>query len=244
LRTLITLSYDGTNYCGWQRQNGQLSVQEAVETALSDLYKRPVRVLGASRTDSGVHALCQKAAFSTPDFRIPAERLYLALNSKLPEDIRAVLSEQKNDSFHVINDVKHKTYSYNIQNSGIYSPTLMRYTHFVKEPLNVDKMSKAAEYFVGTHDFKAFSAANGSAQTSKRTIYECCISKNADIITMLIRGNGFLYNMIRIITGTLIDVGQGRITPEHCKYVIECKDRSKAGITAPAKGLTLEDIKY
>lgn len=244
MRALLTVSYDGTDYCGWQRQDGQITVQQTIEEALERLYGQKVAILGASRTDSGVHALGQRATFTPPHPGIPVKNLHFAINTHLPNNIRILRAEAKPDTFHVISDAKGKTYAYKIQNGTVYDPVLFRYTHFVPEKLDLDSIHEAANHFIGEHDFKAFCAVHGSATTSMRTIYSLDISKENDVITYEICGNGFLYNMVRIIAGTLAEVGMGKREPSEIPAIIESRSRNNAGITLPSKGLTLINIEY
>lgn len=247
-RILLTLGYDGTDYCGWQRQNhrqgAQRTVQQAVETALAALYGAEVQILGASRTDAGVHAQCQKATFWMPEATIPPERIYLALNSKLPPDIRAFHSAAVAADFHVIRDVQRKTYRYYIQPGEIQNPLRARYAYFVRGRLDAAAMKRAGDYLLGRHDFKAFCAANSGAVTTVREIYQFALWAEADQIVFEICGNGFLYNMIRIIAGTLIDVGKGKLPPERMEKIIAGGERTLAGKTAGPQGLVLTEIQY
>lgn len=244
MRALLTISYDGTNYCGWQRQQNGITIQEILERAISRLYGCEITILGASRTDSGVHAIGQRATFTPPDERIAIDRLPMAINSQLPHDIRVIHSQSVPDEFHVINDTVRKTYRYQIDNSPIHNPLLNRYSQHVKTSLDYEKMKQAAKFFEGTHDFAAFCAANSSAATTTRTIYSLEFSKEGHIITFDICGNGFLYNMIRIIAGSLIDVGIGKTEPAGIALIIASGQRERAGKTADAKGLTLLSIEY
>lgn len=243
MRVRLTISYDGTNYCGWQIQKNGITVEEIINRELTDLLKEDITVIGASRTDSGVHAMANIAVFDT-NTKIPAEKISFALNQRLPDDIRIQKSEQVADDFHPRYCNSTKTYEYKILNRRFPDPLNRLYTHFVYMPLDVDKMKKAAEYIVGEHDFASFCSAGSQVKTTVRTVYRLDVDKKDDIITIQISGNGFLYNMVRIIVGTLMKVGLGVYPPEHIKEIIDAKDRYAAGPKAPARGLTLVEIKY
>ena len=242
-RVFLKIAYDGTNYCGWQIQDNGITIEEVINEKLSELLGEDITVIGASRTDSGVHALGNVAVFDT-DTRIPAEKISFALNQRLPEDIRIQESKEVAADFHPRYCDTRKTYEYRILNRTFDDPTTRLYTHFCYFKLDVEKMKQAASYLVGEHDFKSFSSARGQAKTTVRTIYYLNIEKNSDIITIQINGNGFLYNMVRIIVGTLLKVGMGIYPPEHVKEILDAKDRSMSGPKAPAKGLTLVEIEY
>lgn len=243
MRVRLTISYDGTNYCGWQIQNNGITVEEVINRELTDLLKEDIAIIGASRTDSGVHAVANIAVFDT-NTKIPAEKISFALNQRLPDDIRIQKSEQVADDFHPRYCNSTKTYEYKILNRRFPDPLKRLYTHFVYMPLDVDKMKKAAKYIVGEHDFASFCSAGSQVKTTVRTVYTLDVSKENDIISIRISGNGFLYNMVRIIVGTLMKVGLGIYTPEHVKEIIDSKDRYAAGPKAPARGLTLIGIEY
>ncbi len=242
-RVFLKIAYDGTNYCGWQIQDNGITIEEVINEKLSELLGEDITVIGASRTDSGVHALGNVAVFDT-DTRIPAEKISFALNQRLPEDIRIQESKEVAADFHPRYCDTRKTYEYRILNRTFDDPTTRLYTHFCYFKLDVEKMKQAASYLVGEHDFKSFSSARGQAKTTVRTIYYLNIEKNSDIITIQVNGNGFLYNMVRIIVGTLLKVGMGIYPPEHVKEILDAKDRSMSGPKAPAKGLTLVEIEY
>ncbi len=243
MNILLTISYDGTNYFGWQRQKNQITVQEEIETALSKLMKKDIEVRGASRTDTGVHAYSQAAFFKT-ETTIPVEKLPYAINSFLPDDIVVINARLVSDEFHPQYSVIKKTYQYKILNSEFRDPKLRNYAEFERKPLDISKMQEACKYFIGTFDFNAFCASGSTAKTTVRTIFDLSVSKNGDIIDIEVTGNGFLYNMVRIIAGTLIYVGSGKIKPQDIKNIIESKDRTLAGKTASACGLTLMKIYY
>jgi tRNA pseudouridine38-40 synthase len=242
-RVKLVISYDGTNYCGWQIQINGITVEEILNRELSRLLKEDITVIGASRTDSGVHALGNVAVFDTYS-KIPPEKMCFALNQRLPEDIRIQESCEVPLDFHPRFCESVKTYEYKILNRRFDIPVLRLYTYFVYVPLDIEKMKKAAEYIVGEHDFKSFCSARTQVTNTVRTIYELKLEKQEDIIKIRIAGNGFLYNMVRIIVGTLIKVGMGVYPPEYVKEILEACDRNLAGPKAPAKGLTLVGIEY
>lgn len=242
-RVRMIISYDGTAYCGWQIQNNGITVEEIINRELTNLLGEEIAVIGASRTDSGVHALGNVAVFDT-ETKIPPEKISFALNQRLPEDIRIQKSEEVNANFHPRYCDSIKTYEYRILNRKFPDPLNRLYTHFVYMPLDVEKMKAAAAYLVGEHDFASFCSAKSQVKTTVRTVYTLEVSKMDDIIKIRISGNGFLYNMVRIIVGTLLKVGLGVYPPEHVETILEAKDRYQAGPKAPARGLTLIGISY
>lgn len=242
-RIKLTVAYDGTDYCGWQVQPQMPTVEEALNRALSRLLGEEITVIGASRTDAGVHAQGNVAVFDT-ETRIPAERICYALNTCLPEDVVAVKSEEVPVGWHPRHCKSCKTYEYRILNRTFPDPVLRRMTHFVSFPLSMEDMREAAGYLKGTHDFKSFCSVHTSVKDTVRTIYALDIEREGDLITIRVKGNGFLYNMVRIIAGTLINVGRGYYTPGQVKEMLEALDRREAGVTAPPQGLTLVEIAY
>lgn len=242
-RVRLRVAYDGTNYHGWQIQNNALSVEEVLTKALRGLLGEEIVLLGASRTDAGVHAMGNVAVFDTCT-RISPEKIALAVNQRLPEDIRVMCSEQVRDDFHPRYAVSRKTYEYVVTNAHIQLPTKRLYAYFVYIPLDVERMRQAAEYLPGEHDFGSFCSAGSQVQSTVRTIYDIKILENGEDIKIRITGNGFLYNMVRIIAGTLIEVGMGRREPETVALALSRADRALAGPTAPANGLTLVRIEY
>lgn len=235
---MLVVAYDGTDYHGWQFQPGVPTIEGELNKALRELLGEEVSVIGASRTDSGVHALCNAAVFDT-DTKIPAEKLSYALNQRLPEDIKIQRSMEVVSDFHPRHCKSRKTYEYRILNCEFPLPNKRRYSHFTYVHLDVEKMQKAADYLVGEHDFKSFCAAGAVTETTIRTIYTLLVERQEKEIIIRVCGNGFLYNMVRIIVGTLIEVGRGSYAPERVKDILESKDRTAAGPTAPACGLTL-----
>lgn len=243
MRVRLIVAYDGTNYHGWQIQKNAITVEEILQQALCDLLQEPIELVGASRTDAGVHARGNVAVFDTHT-RIPAEKIAVAVNQRLPEDIRVMQSEEVEEQFHPRYAESEKTYEYHISNVPIQLPTRRLYSYFVYLPLDVEKMQEAAKLFVGEHDFAGFCSAKSQVQTTVRTIYDCQVEKEGDEICIRVRGNGFLYNMVRIIAGTLVEVGLGRRKLSTVSQAIEKADRSLAGPTAPPEGLTLIKIEY
>ena len=243
MRVKMVVAYDGTNYCGWQIQPNGVTIEQKLNEALTDLLQEPIKVTGDSRTDAGVHSLGNVCIFDT-NTRMPAEKISYALNTRLPEDIVVQDSCQVPESFHPRFSKSRKTYEYRILNQKFRNPTRRLDTHFYYYDLDVEAMQRAAAYLVGEHDFKSFASTGGQAETSIRTIYSLDVEKRDSIITIRVKGNGFLYNMVRIIAGTLIKVGAGEILPEEIPAILEAKDRSAAGPTAPAKGLTMIGLEY
>ena len=242
-RVKLTIAYDGTNYCGWQIQPNGITIEEVINKALQKLTGEPILVIGASRTDSGVHAMGNVAVFVT-ETTIPPERIAMALNQRLPEDIVIIKSEEVALDFHPRYCDCSKTYEYHIINTRIPIPTKRLTNYFVSYNLNLDHMREAASYLVGEHDFVSFCNVRTDVENTVRTITALDIIEDGNEITIRITGNGFLYNMVRIIVGTLIRVGRGFYTPEKVKEILEAKDRKAAGVTAPAHGLMLMEINY
>ena len=240
---LITVAYDGTDFFGWQKQNGFRTVQGELEKSLSEMFGAETECFGSSRTDRGVHALCQKAVFSA-ETTIPSDKIPLAIIKFLPEDISVFDCTEVNSDFNPRFEVKEKTYKYTIYNGKRKNPLRRNYTEFVRENLDVSKMKKAADAFLGEHDFKGFCSAHTSAKTTVRTIYDIHIEESGEKeICLFVTGNGFLYNMMRIIAGTLIFVGIGKINPDKMGEIIASGDRRLAGKTAGPSGLCLVNSK-
>ena len=243
MKILLRIAYDGTAYSGFQSQNNSIAIQDVLEDALSDLFGRRIKTIGASRTDAGVHAKGNVAVFDV-ETRIPPEKILLAVNPRLPEDIRVIESKRCGDDFHPLRAQSRKTYTYRILHRKTMDPLRRFYCHHVYYPLDTDAMSEAAGMLAGEHDFAGFCAAGFTGSSTVRTLYESRIEIRGDEIIYTVTGNGFLYNMVRIIAGTLIDIGKGRWDPGHIAEILETKDRRLAGDTAPARGLTLEKIEY
>lgn len=242
-RVKLVVAYDGTGYCGWQVQPNGVTIESVLNQHLSALLGESIVVTGASRTDSGVHSLGNVAIFDT-NTRMPAEKISFALNQKLPQDIVVQDSCEVPLDWHPRYQKGRKTYEYRILNTIFRNPTRRLDTYFYYHALDVAAMQKAAEYLLGEHDFKSFCAVGAQVKTTTRTLYDCKVLKSDDIITIRVTGNGFLYNMVRIIAGTLIKVGAGDIKPEEIPLILEKCDRSAAGPTAPAHGLTMIGIEY
>lgn len=242
-RVKLTIAYDGTNYCGWQVQPNGITIEEVLNKALSKLTGENIVVIGASRTDSGVHAMGNVAVFDT-NTTIPPERIAMAVNRILPEDIVVVKSEEVPLDFHPRYCDCEKTYEYHIVNTRIPIPTKRLTNYFVSYELDIEKMREGASYLVGEHDFASFCNIKTDVESTVRTVKELEILKNGNEITIRISGNGFLYNMVRIIVGTLIRVGRGFYEPKQVKEILEAKNRKAAGVTAPPHGLMLMEIRY
>jgi tRNA pseudouridine38-40 synthase len=240
-RVMLTVAYDGTNYCGWQVQQNGDTIEGQLNKHLSQLLCEEIKVIGASRTDAGVHALCNLAVFDT-QARMPAEKISYALNQRLPEDIKIQKSEEVTPDFHPRKVATRKTYEYKIYNAPFANPLMRRYSHFTYVPMDVEKMCEAAVHFVGEHDFAAVSTYKPEVESTVRTIYDLSVIKEENLITIRVTGNGFLYNMVRIIAGTLMEVGRGRMEPSFIPEMLVAGNREQAGPTAPACGLTL--VKY
>ena len=240
-RVKLVVAYDGTEYQGWQVQPLGDTIEGELNRALTQLLGEKIQVIGASRTDSGVHALCNVAVFDT-DTRIPAEKISYALNQRLPEDIRIQSSEEVPSDFHPRHCESRKTYEYRIVNREFPLPTKRLYAYFTYVPLDVEKMKQAAAYLVGEHDFKSFCSTAVVVESTVRTTHELTVERQQEEIIIRVSGNGFLYNMVRIIAGTLMEAGRGNLKPEQIKDILDAKDRQAAGPTAPACGLTL--VKY
>lgn len=239
----LVIAYDGSNYCGWQKQVNNKTVEGELIKACNRIFNGDFVIKGSSRTDSGVHALGQVASLEV-ESEIALYKITPALNCYLPDDIVIQSTEEVEMNFHPRYCAKEKTYSYKIYNAKVPLPQLSRYTYFYYKDIDIKSMQKAAQYFVGEHDFFAFSSPGGTVKTSTRILYRCEVIKKDDLIEIIVTGNSFLYNMVRIMVGTLIDVGIGKIKPEDISTIIESKDRYKAGKKAPARGLTLVEIKY
>lgn len=241
-RVKLVIAYDGTNYCGWQLQPNGITIEQVLNEKLSELLKEPIAVIGASRTDSGVHALGNVAVFDT-NSRIPAQKMAMALNQRLPKDIVVQSSCEVPLDYHPRKRNTHKTYEYRILNRRIPLPAERLNSLFYYMPLNLEAMQKAAACLVGEHDFVSFCSVRNQAEDTVRTIYSLDVTKDErDMIYIRITGNGFLYNMIRIIVGTLLRVGTGYYSWQQVNEILEARDRNAAGPKAAAEGLTLLKI--
>lgn len=242
-RIRLKVAYDGTNYCGWQLQSNGPTIEGELHKALRQVLGADVVLTGASRTDAGVHSLGNIAVFDT-DSRIPADKFCYALNQWLPDDIIVQESDEVPPDWHPRKQHSRKTYEYRILNRRMPDPTRRLDTHFYYRDLDVERMQLAASFLEGEHDFTSFASVHMTVPSAVRTIYSCTVEKADDIITIRVCGSGFLYNMVRIIAGTLIEVGTGMRAPEDIPRILASKDREEAGSTAPARGLTMIGIVY
>lgn len=255
---LLTIEYDGTNFSGWQRQPDKRTVQGELEKVLSVVCATPIKINGTSRTDAGVHAYGQRASFKA-DFKIPTEKLMIAANNLLAGgqnvigaagDLRITAISEMPMDFHARFNAVGKTYIYKIRNCPELDVFDRNYSYQITRNLNLEAMRKGAQFMVGTHDFKCFQASGGKEMESTvRTIaslevYEDLLDEEGKMITIVVTGDGFLYNMVRIITGTLVDIGYGKISASKVPAILESKDRQKAGHTAPPQGLYLAEVYY
>lgn len=242
-RILLTISYNGTNYHGWQRQPNGITVQETLERGLFKVLGVDTCVHGCSRTDAGVHAKMFCCHLDCAD-NIPNEAFLKGLNSVLPNDVAVLDCTTVGNDFHARFDTKGKTYVYNIYNSSTKDPFLMPFVWQIERPLYCERMNEFCKRIVGTHDFYGFSSSGRTVQDTVRTVTECSVSKDGEKIKLKITADGFLYNMVRIIVGTAVDVSSGRLKPDCADEVFKTKCREKAGITAPPQGLFLEKVYY
>jgi len=239
----LIIEYDGTNYHGWQRQPNLVTIQEVIENTLSQVLEHEVFVTSAGRTDAGVHALGQIANFSTK-CGIPAEKIPYALNALLPNDIVVKFACDVPIDFHARFSAKGKYYKYVINNGRFPSAIDAKREYFCPYRLNIDLMKEALEQLLGTHDFKGFMASGCSVKNTVRTIYEAELEVKNDKISIGLKADGFLYNMVRIIAGTLIDTGRGKISVANIKEALETGERSLIGKTAQPQGLYLIEVYY
>lgn len=239
----LTIEYDGKEFNGWQKQPNKLNIQGEIEKAIGEITGEEIDLIASGRTDAGVHSLGQTANFKT-NSNIPIEKFPIAINSKLKKSIVIKSAEEVDERFHSRYSVKSKKYRYTINNSQYGSAIYRDMEYHFPFDLDVQKMQEAAKFFEGEHDFKAFKASGTSSKSSVRTIFKAEVIKNEDRIYIELTGNGFLYNMVRIISGTLVDVGTGKIKPEEIKDIIESKERIRAGKTLPARGLCLVEVNY
>jgi tRNA pseudouridine38-40 synthase len=243
MRIRLIVEYEGTSYAGWQRQLNGLSVQQALEEAFEKVSGQRASITGAGRTDAGVHALAQVAHLDT-NCTIPPERISYAINSILPPDIRVKRSELVDAAFHARFDACGKTYRYTIYRGAHPSAIYRNLSWNIRGELDVPAMREAGAYLVGEHDFAAFCAAGSEVKDTVRTIHAITLTETDPFLYIDVTGSGFLYHMVRIIAGTLADVGLGRIPPERVKEILDGKDRSAASPTAPAQGLTMVEVYY
>ena len=239
----LTIEYDGKDFNGWQKQPNKLNIQGEIERAIEVITKEKIELSASGRTDAGVHAIGQVANFKT-NSNLPIEKFPIAINTNLKKAIRIKKAEEVDTDFHSRYNCKEKTYMYVINNSKIESAIYRNLEYNITTPLDIEKMKTAIKFFEGEHDFKAFKSSGTSSKSSVRTIYEAKVIKENEKIKIFLTGNGFLYNMVRIISGTLVEVGLGKISPEEIKEIIESKDRKRAGKTLPPQGLYLLEVKY
>ena len=239
----LTIEYDGKEFNGWQKQPNKLNIQGEIERAIKDITGEKVELIASGRTDAGVHSLGQVANFKTKS-TIPVEKIPIALNTKLKRSIRILNAEEVEERFHSRYNCKKKTYRYIINNSENGTAIYRNLEYNYSQKLDVEKMNKAAKEFIGEHDFKGFKASGTSSKNSIRIIYGAKVYQKNDRIIIELTGNGFLYNMVRIIAGTLIEVGIGKIQPDEISKIIESGDRQKAGKTLPPNGLYLVSVQY
>ena len=239
----LTIAYDGTDYHGWQVQPNGMTIQEQLETAALRFTEVRNPVSGSGRTDAGVHAWGQVASWPYAG-ELPIERIQSAFNGLLPSDISVRRVDEVAPTFHARKSSYAKTYLYMIDNSPYANPLLRRYVWHIRQPLNLDALRQAATFLVGHHDFLSFKAADGETATSRRTIFQARWCKHGPYLLFFIKGNGFLKNMVRIIVGTMVDIGRGKNPPQKMHSIIAARDRSAAGITAPAHGLILRSVDY
>ena len=242
-RIKLTVAYDGTKYSGWQVQQNAITIEGVLNKALSKLTGEEIMVIGASRTDAGVHAMGNVAVFDT-ECTIPGERFLYVLNQKMPEDIVIVHSEEVPLDWHPRHQNTLKTYEYRILNAKLPNPMKRFYTSFVSFDLDVELMREGAKYLVGEHDFAGFCSIKTNAKTTVRTITDLQVLQKDDEIIIRVTGNGFLYNMVRIIAGVLIRVGRKYYPPEKVQALLEGKERTGEAVTAPPQGLCLVEIQY
>ena len=239
----LTLQYLGTAYHGWQVQKTVTTVGQTLEEAAAAVVGHPVHMTGCGRTDAGVHARVYVANFRTTA-RIPCDRLPYALNTHLPEDIVVTNAMEVHDDFNAIGSCVRKEYTYLIYNSGIRDPFYVNRAWFYPKHLDETVMQRAADCFVGTHDFAAFQASGGTAKTTVRTLTQAALTHDGDELTLTVSGNAFLYNMVRMIAGTLVEVGKGKLSEDCFLRALSTGDRLALGPTAPAAGLTLVRVFY
>lgn len=239
----LTIEYDGKKFGGWQKQPNKLNIQGEIEKAIEEITGERIDLNASGRTDAGVHSLGQVANFKT-NSKIETEKIPIAINSKLKQSIRIIKAEEVEENFHARYSCKGKKYRYIINNSKYGSALYRDLEYHMPIKLNVEAMQKGIKYFKGEHDFKGFKASGTSSKSSVRTIYNAKVIQEGERIIIELEGNGFLYNMVRIISGTMVDVGLGKIKPEEIPEIIESKERSRAGKTLPPQGLYLVEVYY
>ena len=240
----MILEYDGAAYCGWQRQKNGVSIQQILEDAIAMIVSEKVTLIGSGRTDAGVHAINQVASFRSSTL-LPAEKIFRGVNSVLPQDIVVKTLDEVHVDFHAQRDVQSKIYVYRICNKRLRPVLGRNYSWFIRFPLNLEMMKKAAQYLIGTHDFSCFCATGSDVKDRVRTITAIDVkSGDDDLIEITVEAKGFLKYMVRNIVGTLTEVGRGKRKPQEMKEIIDSRNRNIAGVTAPACGLFLKEVKY
>ncbi len=239
----LVIEYDGSGFNGWQKQPNKLNIQGEIEAVIENITKEKIELIASGRTDAGVHAIGQVANFKT-NSNIPIEKIPIAINSQVKNSIRIKSAEEVDERFHSRYNCKRKTYRYIIDNSKYGSSIFRNMTYHMPIKLNINEMQKAVKYFEGEHDFKAFKSSGTSSKSSIRTIYEAKVIEKNEYIILELTGNGFLYNMVRIIAGTLVDVGLEKLKAKDIPVILEKKDRQKAGKTLPPQGLFLVKVEY
>lgn len=242
----VTIAYDGTNYHGFQEQRGtsMRTVQGVLEERLSRLAKKPIQIIGAGRTDAGVHARGQVINFRSGDWPVPVERTVYALNSLLPRDIAALDAEEVPDTFHARFSTVAKTYRYTIYNGKWPSPFCRLYSYHIPARLDIKSMREAAGYLEGKHDFSAFRALGTAVKTTIRRLYRAQVSREGDFVYIMLCADGFLYHMARMLTGTLLRVGMGKLPADEVAAILASRDSLQGGPALPARGLCLETVRY
>ena len=239
----LTIEYDGKEYNGWQKQPNKLNIQGEIEKAIENVTGEQVNLIGSGRTDAGVNAFGQVANFKI-DSQFPIEKIATAINSQLKKSIRIKKAEETSEDFHSRYNCHSKTYHYVIDNSEQGTAIYRNLTYHVSQKLDVSKMKQAVQYLIGEHDFSSFKSSGTSNKSSVRTIYNAQVIQEQEKIVIELTGNGFLYNMVRIIAGTLVEVGLNSIKPEEIETILKAKNRQKAGKTLPPQGLFLMNVEY
>lgn len=242
MRYKATIAYNGTNFAGWQIQKNATTIQEAIQKSMTELFKQDVSIIASGRTDAGVHALGQVIHFDL-DTKIQPEKIPYILNANIDKDIQILDCCEVKEDFHARYSAKEKTYEYKMYVSRVPIPIFDTYAWRLVEYPNVGKMKEGMKYLEGEHDFRCFMASGSSVENTVRRIFSCELIQDREL-KIIIKGNGFLYNMVRTIVGTLVDIGYGKHEPTYIKEIIEKKDRTLAGKTAPAKGLCLIEVQY
>ncbi len=243
MKIKLTIAYDGTNFCGYQVQDNCRTVQQVLEDALFQVLNKDIKTIASGRTDSGVHAKGQVVCFET-DSSIPTNKYAYVLNKILPSDVKVVKSAKAKDDFHARYMAKEKTYSYSIYLDEQENPLKSRYSTHYPYKIDFNKIESAIEIIKGEHDFKCFLASNSSVKSTLRTIYDIKVKKSKNQVTFVVSGNGFLYNMVRILVGTLLQISEGKITLENLRLALSSGERKLVGKTMPPQGLCLEKVKY